>query len=72
LTLLKSNSISISISNRDVDHETLATSRFEIEMGIEFDFKKKRNINRMDKLVKTYEKKGQFKNKKTNLFFNQY
>jgi len=36
LTLLKSNSILI--SNRDIAHETLPTSRFEIE--IEFDFKK--------------------------------
>jgi len=38
LTLLKSNSTSISISNRDVNHETLPTSRFEIE--VKFDFKK--------------------------------
>jgi len=40
LTLLKSNSTSISISNCDVAHETLPTSRFEIEMEVEFDFKK--------------------------------
>jgi len=38
LTLL--NSTSISISNRDVNHETLSTSRFEIEIKVEFDFKK--------------------------------
>jgi len=37
LTLLKSNSTSISISNRDVAHETLSTSRFEIEMEVEFE-----------------------------------
>jgi len=34
---LKSNSISISISNRDVGSVSWATSRFEIEIKVEFE-----------------------------------
>ena len=38
LTLLNSNSTSISISNRDVGSVSWTTSRFEIEIEVEFEF----------------------------------
>jgi len=49
---LKSNSTSISISNRDVGSVSWATSQFEIEIEVEFDFKSIKTFAVLIRLVK--------------------